>query len=256
MIDTRDKAFWWFQLMFWLIAGTTLLISGLTQMPWFTALVRNVFLTMAGFLSSFFLTTLIDRLRHVDELRLRFITMPIAYVVALLCVVAINAITFTQHGIAFANVSVGMWFSGVMNFALVYWFWNELFIQQVYLKGRLAHEPAEQQAAGPDKLVVDDRGSKRRLDVDHISAITAAGDYVEIITAERTFLDRRTIRSLEERLGLSGFLRIHRSAIVNPAQVDQVTPLSRGRFRIQMSDGTVLESSRSHGQAVQQHLLN
>ena len=104
MSAARDTSFWWFQLAFWLIAGSALFISGLSQTEPFPALVRNLFLTIAGFLTSFFLTTVIDRLRHMDELRLRLVTFPVGYAVALMCVVTINAISFTQHGYAYADI--------------------------------------------------------------------------------------------------------------------------------------------------------
>ena len=256
MNSSRARSFWWFQLTFWVVAGLALLISGLSQTGFIPALVRNIFLFTAGFLCSFFLATLIDRLRHVDELRLRLLTFPIAYVVALLCVVTINAISFTMQGVQYADISWGMWFSGTMNFALVYWFWSELFIQQVYLKGKPALNPGEQLEAGPQVLIVEDRGSKIRLNIDEIVAILAAGDYVEIDIGEKLYLDRRTIQSLEDRLAPAGFVRIHRSAIVNPSHVREIKAIANHRYSLRMDNDRALSSSRGYEKHVRQTLLD
>ena len=135
-VATRTARFWWFQLVFWSIAGGALFLSGLTQMPVFQAFVRNLFLLVSGFLSSFFLAMLIDELRWMKILRLRLTAYFLAYCIALFCVVAINAINITLRGIALADITFGQWFSGTFNLALVYAFWSELFIQQVYIPSR------------------------------------------------------------------------------------------------------------------------
>ena len=140
--------------MFWSIAGSALFLSGVTQMPLFQSLVRNLFLLIAGFLSSFFLAMLIDELRWMNILRLRLTSYCLAYVIALLCVVAINATSFPLRGIALADITFGQWFSGTLNLALVYAFWSELFIQQVYIETR--KDPVK---PGTDRLVLEHSGS-------------------------------------------------------------------------------------------------
>ena len=255
MSATRSNAFWWFQLLFWSIAGAALFISGVTQTDWLSSAIRNLFLLIAGFLSSFFLASMVDRLRDMDELRLRVIVFPLAYLIASLCVVTINAISFTRAGVAYADISWGMWLSGAMNFALVYWFWSELFIQQVYLKGSSPISPQVQKAAGADRLVVDDRGSKTRIPIDEIHAVLAAGDYVEIDIGERVLLDRRTIRSLEERLASAGFVRVHRSAIVNPERVRSIQPSGNGRYLLTLLNDRAVPTSKGYEQQVREILL-
>ena len=125
----RTKTFWLFQLIFWLVAFGALLASGLSQTDAWTALIRNCFLFAAGFMGSFFVAIVIDGLRGFDELRLRMLVFPLIYIIALACVITINAITFPLQGVRIAELTWGEWFSGGMNFALVYWFWAELFVQ-------------------------------------------------------------------------------------------------------------------------------
>ena len=133
-MNARSKQFWMFQATFWSVAGIALFISGTTQMPLFDALVRNLFLFLAGFMSSFFLAMAIDELRWLPMLRLRLTSYLLAYFVAVFCVVVINAISYTLRNVGLADMSFGQWMSGALNLGLIYAFWSELFIQQIYFE--------------------------------------------------------------------------------------------------------------------------
>lgn len=245
---TRTAGFWWFQLIFWSIAGAALFLSGITQMPFLQAAVRNAFLLIAGFLSSFFLALLIDELRWMTVLRLRLAAYGLAYVVALFCVVVINAITFTLRGVPLGDMSFGQWFSGTFNLALVYAFWSELFIQQVYVRERPA-------PATPENLVVEHQGRLVPLPIEDIMSVVAAGDYVTIRTAGGTFLDRQALHKLAGTLGEERFPRVHRSRLVSRAHVESVTPLTRGRYRLHLADGSSLTTSRGYRDVVERRFL-
>ncbi len=247
---TRTARFWWFQLVFWSIAGSALFLSGVTQMPLFQSLVRNLFLLIAGFLSSFFLAMLIDELRWMNILRLRLTSYCLAYVIALFCVIAINATSFPLRGTALGDITFGQWFSGTLNLALVYAFWSELFIQQVYIETR--KDPVK---PGTDRLVLEHSGSLISVPLTDIGSIIAAGDYVEINTAERSYLDRQTLHALEEVLGNNEFTRVHRSKLVNRKHVESVTPLSKGRYRLQLKNGATLTTSRGYRDTIKETFL-
>ena len=236
--------------MFWSIAGSALFLSGLTQMPVFQAVVRNLFLLISGFLSSFFLAMLIDELRWMTILRLRLTSYVLAYWIALFCVVAINATTFTLRGVALGDITFGQWFSGTFNLALVYAFWSELFIQQIYVKSR-----KDALSPKPDKLVLEHSGRLISVPLDDIGSIIAAGDYVEINTADRSYLDRQTLHALEEILGDDEFPRVHRSKLVNRTHVESVTPLSKGRYKLHLKSGSSLTTSRGYRDTVKKTFL-
>ncbi len=249
-MNARSRQFWLFQGIFWAIAGAALFISGLTQMPAALALVRNVFLLFAGFMTSFFLAMVIDELRWLNMLRLRITSYALAYVVALFCVIVINAISYTLLDIELGGMSFGQWVSGAMNLGLVYAFWSELFIQQIYF----SEEKPESQE--PDKIVVEHRGALVPLALDEIEAITAAGDYVEINARDQTFLMRRTLQSLQTAHADSPFIRVHRSALVNRHHVQSVSPLSKGRYLLRLSGGASVTSSRGYSDTVREHFLD
>lgn len=247
---TRTSGFWWFQLLFWSIAGSALFLSGVTQMPLLQAAIRNAFLLIAGFMSSFFLAMLIDELRWMAVLRLRLAAYSLAYVVALFCVVVINAITFTLRGVPLGEITFGQWFSGTFNLALVCAFWSELFIQRIYVRER-----PDSEGHTPENLVVEHKGRLVPVPLADISSIVAAGDYVTIRTASGTFLERQALHKLAETLGDEQFPRVHRSRLVNRGQVESVTPLKRGRYRLHLADGSSLTTSRGYRDVVEQSFL-
>ena len=249
-MNARSRAFWTFQVLFWLIAGTALFVSGATQMPIVEALVRNLFLTIAGFMTSFFLAMAIDELRWLRLLRLRLTSYALAYVVAVFCVIAINAISFELSGVDIPDITPGQWFSGAMNLGLVYAFWSELFIQQIYL------DESNIQQDAPAGITVEHRGREIVLESGGIEAIRAAGDYVEIDCGGNTYLDRRTLRSLEAAFGDDDFVRVHRSTLVNRHHVARIMSLSKGRYQLTLTSGNVVTSSRGYRDTVRDRLVS
>ncbi len=250
-MGSRTARFWGFQAIFWSVAGAALFLSGVTQMPVFESFIRNLFLLIAGFLSSFFLAMAIDEVRWLRTLHLRIASYAIAYVVAVFCVVFINAVSYTLSGESLDELTFGHWFAGAMNLGLIYAFWSELFIQQAYL----SEKPPESRPT-PDKLIVDHRGALVPLQVDEIGVIVAAGDYVEVHAGGSTYLDRNTLQSVEQTLGDERFVRVHRSRLVNAGHVVSVTPLGKGRFRLELRDGMSVESSRGYREEVKRRLLS
>jgi hypothetical protein len=249
-MNARTKQFWLFQGVFWGVAGAALFISGLTQMPVHEALIRNLFLFLAGFMTSFFLAMVIDELRWLRTLRLRVATYGLAYVVALFCVIVINAISFTLRGVELADISLGQWVSGAMNLGLVYAFWSELFIQQIYI----ADVKPEPQT--PEKIVVEHRGGLVPVRIADIESIGAAGDYVEISANGRTYLNRQTLHSIESAYGESLFIRVHRSTLVNRHHVESVAPLGKGRYQLRLKSGAAVTSSRGYRDAIEESFLS
>lgn len=248
-MNARSRDFWLFQAIFWLAAGTLLFVSGATQMPVFEALVRNGFLLVAGFLTSFFLAMVIDELRWLRILQLRITAYGLAYLVAVFCVVVINAISFALREVAFHDMRVGQWFSGAMNLGLVYAFWAELFIQQIY------QTASGLERGSPERITVEHRGRQVSLDPDDIDAITAAGDYVEIACGDVTYLNRQTLHSIDEAFGDDVFVRIHRSRLVNRRRVIDIQTLSKGRYQLTLEGGAQVTSSRGYRDVIRDEFV-
>ena len=69
-------------------------------------------------------------------------------------------------------------------------------------------------------IFVRDANIVRRLKIDTILYAEAMGDYVKFYTQEKLFAIHTTLKSVEERLPKTKFIRIHRSFIVALSQID------------------------------------
>src|SRR6266498_3124313 len=105
-----------------------------------------------------------------------------------------------------------------------------------------------------DCLMIKDGGRLLFLRVEEIDWIEAAGVYVQVHTADKTWLHRISLSELEAKLDARQFLRIHRSTIVNLQKVRELHPHSHGDFLVVLHDGTELKLSRSYRQKVEASL--
>jgi two-component system LytT family response regulator len=92
------------------------------------------------------------------------------------------------------------------------------------------------------------------LSSEEIFAFQADGDLVWIITARRKYLATLTLKALEERLGKSGFRRIHRGALVNIDHVRKMSALSSQRWLITLSNNQEFIASKRLAKSVREIL--
>ncbi len=102
--------------------------------------------------------------------------------------------------------------------------------------------------------VVAAAGGTELLDVAEVHYVQADGDYSRVHTYDRSLLCTSSLRELEERLPAPGFLRIHRSYLVNVAKVAGVRRTSPERLRLQLADEarTELDVARRQARAVRE----
>jgi len=114
-------------------------------------------------------------------------------------------------------------------------------------------EAAPAQAAGPTlpaTFDIRDGASLLRVPVGEILAAKAAGNYVEFALADgRRPLMRASMAQIQGALGPHGFLRTHRSWLVNPARVRGLSAAGSGDFRIDLGGGLTAPSSRRYPEA-------
>jgi two-component system, LytTR family, response regulator len=123
-------------------------------------------------------------------------------------------------------------------------------IRRIDLRNTTAAENglgALQDKTGPwlSRIPVKERNGIVFVPVDGILWIEAADKYVELHTADRTYLARQTIQSLEESLDPKQFVRIHRSTIVRKAAVRGLHPLFHGDYLVRLNNGNELTLSRN-----------
>jgi two-component system LytT family response regulator len=105
-----------------------------------------------------------------------------------------------------------------------------------------------------DRIPVKSQGRVIIVNVGEIDWVEADGDYVSVHVGAKSWLLRETIVAAEARLALSGFVRIHRSTLVNIYRVRELLPLSKGEFTVVLLDGTELKLSRNYRFALERLL--
>jgi two-component system LytT family response regulator len=95
-----------------------------------------------------------------------------------------------------------------------------------------------------DRLLVKGDGRVLVVQAGDIDWIEAADNYVRLHTSRRTHLMREPIKTLEQRLDPRRFVRVHRSAIVNVARIEELRPLPSGELSIVLVSGERLPLGR------------
>lgn len=88
------------------------------------------------------------------------------------------------------------------------------------------------------------------LDLDNVLAFQADGDLTWILTAKRKYLATQNLKALEERLGVSHFRRIHRSALINVDQIQKMSMITSQRWLVTLTNGLQLTVSKRQAKQV------
>jgi len=83
-------------------------------------------------------------------------------------------------------------------------------------------ETALQSTVPNNRIVVRDNGKIKIIPVIQVQYLEAADDYVKIITAEGSFLKKKTMQYFDTSLPSQEFIRIHRSYIVNASLITRI----------------------------------
>jgi two-component system, LytTR family, response regulator len=102
-----------------------------------------------------------------------------------------------------------------------------------------------------DRLPIKVNGRIIVIRVADIDWIEAERDYVSVNVGGKSWLMRETIAAVELRLALSGFVRIHRSTLVNAERVKELRPLDKGEYSVVLNDGTELKLTRHYRASVE-----
>lgn len=98
--------------------------------------------------------------------------------------------------------------------------------------------------AAQRRIEIRDGATRSFVDPAEILWAEAAGNYVELHLAGRSHLQRQTLAVLEDELSAQGFVRIHRSRLVNRRHVRTVTSNDSGDFTVTLDDGRQIAGSR------------
>ena len=89
------------------------------------------------------------------------------------------------------------------------------------------------------------------IDAADVIAVEAKGKYVLLLRTSSSHLLRESISTMEEKLSLHGFVRIHRSVLVNATLVEEIHPLSTGEFMLRVRGGREFTVTRTYRKNLQ-----
>jgi DNA-binding LytR/AlgR family response regulator len=81
------------------------------------------------------------------------------------------------------------------------------------------------------------KGSILLLDLADILAVQAEGNYISLRHRTNAYLVHESLSSTAEKLKPYGFIRIHRSVVVNISAVEEIRPLPTGEYRLRIRGG-------------------
>jgi hypothetical protein len=84
-----------------------------------------------------------------------------------------------------------------------------------------------------------------RINIADIEWISAEGECVRFHCGERTFLERLSISAAAEKLDGLGFVRIHRSTLVNSGHIEGLSRTDSGALQLRLDSGAELRVSKS-----------
>jgi len=90
------------------------------------------------------------------------------------------------------------------------------------------------------------KGSILLLDLSDILAVQAEGNYVSLRHQRQPYLVRESLSSMAEKLKPYGFIRIHRSVVVNTSAVEEIQPLPTGEYRLRVKGGREYSVTRTY----------
>jgi two-component system LytT family response regulator len=108
-----------------------------------------------------------------------------------------------------------------------------------------------------DRVAIRDRatGAVRLIEARHIVWIAAHGaGQVELHIDTGPMIWHRGIETVDSELASLGFLRVHRSTLINPAHLVSAKPLTKGQYMLTMSDGAQFDTGRAFASKLEAHL--
>ena len=90
------------------------------------------------------------------------------------------------------------------------------------------------------------KGSILLLDLADILAVQAEGNYVSLQHQPNLYLVHESLSSMAEKLKPYGFIRIHRSVVVNISAVEEIQPLPTGEYRLRVKGGKQYLATRTY----------
>jgi DNA-binding LytR/AlgR family response regulator len=76
--------------------------------------------------------------------------------------------------------------------------------------------------------------------------VAATSPHVLLLRTSSSHMLRESISTMEAKLNLHGFVRIHRSVLVNAALVEEIQPSSTGEYVLRVRGGREFTATRTY----------
>jgi two-component system, LytTR family, response regulator len=96
------------------------------------------------------------------------------------------------------------------------------------------------------RLAIKTQGRVLFINPKEVIAVRAEGNYVLLERASGSYLLREAISVMAGKLSAYGFIRIHRSILVNSALVEEIRPWPTGEYRLRVKGGKEYMVTRSY----------
>jgi len=96
------------------------------------------------------------------------------------------------------------------------------------------------------RIALKDKGRVVFVDVSEITSVEANGNYVLLQGKTGSYVLRETMADIAEKLAPEGFIRIHRSVLINGSQVDSIQPGAGSEYILRTKSGKEYHVTRTY----------
>jgi DNA-binding LytR/AlgR family response regulator len=105
---------------------------------------------------------------------------------------------------------------------------------------------SEMLARTTSRIALRVKGRILFVDLADVIAVKAEGNYVSLERRSSTYILRGSISEMAKKLEPYGFIRIHRSIMVNRSLVEEIQPQLTGEYRLRVSGGRQYTVTRTY----------
>lgn len=99
---------------------------------------------------------------------------------------------------------------------------------------------------GTTKIAIKTKGTILLVNPEDVVAIRAQGSCVLLQHESATYLLRESISVMAEKMGRFGFIRIHRSTLINRRFVREIRPFPTGEYGLRLKSGKEFTVTRTY----------
>ncbi|WP_298902575.1 LytTR family DNA-binding domain-containing protein [uncultured Psychroserpens sp.] len=113
-----------------------------------------------------------------------------------------------------------------------------------------------QQESSPfiNQISLSSKGRETIINIDDVIYFKSDGNYIQLITSEKSHLYRETMNALYSQLDPSQFLRIHRSLILNIVYIRKCIYINNNVYKFELKNDIEVLSSRSFSSQISEYL--